>query len=62
MPAPVTFLRIANPKQPGDYLVLAERDFDPAVHTRFVEPVAAAPVVPPAPAVSVPKSSRPRGR
>jgi hypothetical protein len=35
---PVEFVRIVNPKQPGTFLVLATRDFDPAVHTLFVEP------------------------
>lgn len=36
MPGP--FLRIANPKKPGEYLVLAERDFDPAKHQLFGQP------------------------
>jgi hypothetical protein len=33
----VEFVRIVNPKQPGESLVLAKDDFDPAVHTLFVE-------------------------
>lgn len=44
--APVTFLRIVNPKKPGEFLILAERDFDPAVHTRFWD---GAPALAPAP-------------
>jgi hypothetical protein len=34
---PVTFVRIVNPKVPGGTLVLAWADFDPTVHTLFVE-------------------------
>jgi hypothetical protein len=38
----VTFVRIVNPKVPGGTLVLAWRDFDPAVHTLFVPATAEA--------------------
>jgi hypothetical protein len=37
VPRVVEFVRIVNPKQPGESLVLAKDDFDPAVHTLFVE-------------------------
>lgn len=44
----MTYLQIADPDKPGDYLVIASRDFDPAVHTLFgAEPPA--PVPTPAP-------------
>jgi len=53
------FLKIADPDKPGDYLVLAKRDFDPAVHTLFAaDPPPEAPGTPaPAPAAPVPAAA-----
>jgi hypothetical protein len=36
---PVPTVKIANPKKPGEYLIINETDFNPAVHTLWVEPV-----------------------
>lgn len=33
------FLRIVDPDKPGDYLVIARGDFDPAVHTLITTPL-----------------------
>ena len=38
MADPVEFVRIKNPKKPGETLVLAKRDFDPAVHRLADDP------------------------
>lgn len=36
------FVTIADPDKPGDFLVMARRDFDPAVHQIFgAEPLVA---------------------
>lgn len=35
------FVRIQDPENPGDYLVLAKREFDPSKHELFVEGEAA---------------------
>lgn len=35
-------IQINDPKKPGDYLIIAERDFDPKRHTRFGEAAAKA--------------------
>ena len=43
---PAGLMRIVDPKRPGAFLVLAEREFDPTKHERFVE----APAKPPVPA------------
>jgi hypothetical protein len=32
---PVEYVQIADPDKPGDYLVLAKREFDPATHELF---------------------------
>jgi hypothetical protein len=49
----VEFVRIVNPKQPGEFLVLAKDDFDPAVHTLFVEtPADPEPATEPEPTVT----------
>jgi hypothetical protein len=40
-----TFIKIKNPKKPGESLVLADTDFNPAVHELFSEE----PVTMPAP-------------
>lgn len=34
-------IQIDDPRKPGDYLVIAARDFDPAKHTRFGDAKAA---------------------
>jgi len=31
-------IKIVDPKKPHDYLVISERDFDPAVHRVWTEP------------------------
>lgn len=38
------FVRIHDPKKPGDYLVLHQRDLDPAVHALFEGEAPALPV------------------
>lgn len=45
----MSFLRIADPDKPGDFLVIHRRDFDPAVHTRVDAPAASADAGTPAP-------------
>jgi hypothetical protein len=32
------FVKIKNRKKPGEFLVLAKKDFDPSAHELFVEP------------------------
>lgn len=41
----MSFVTIVDPDKPNDYLVLAKRDYDPAVHTLVAAP---SPDVPPA--------------
>jgi hypothetical protein len=33
----MVYYRIKDPKKPGDYLVISQRDFDPAVHELWSE-------------------------
>jgi pyruvate dehydrogenase E2 component (dihydrolipoamide acetyltransferase) len=46
------FIRIADPDKPGDYLVVAKRDFNPAEHKPFEPNATPAPAAAPTPATS----------
>lgn len=45
-----SFLKIADPDKPGDYLVIASGSFDPTIHTLFAEESPASSEPAPAPA------------
>lgn len=49
------FLQIHDPRKPGDYLVIARRDFDPAVHVPRTAAPDGAPVPEAAPPADTPK-------
>jgi len=61
--APAGFVLVADPDKPGDYLVMAKGQFDPAKHRLFEEPAAAAPdPTPAAPEKAAEPMRKGRGR